>query len=127
MIECPKCGAPVDGPWCKVCGEGKGAAVKALADPARYLCHHEDRGQRCGNLGTFSPNIFGDPKGGPHPGPWYCPQHVPGSADPADTKRTPEGARKLAAMLEFLRPSGPDLDAIEERKAIQQEPRDVRT
>src|SRR5574343_1652812 len=116
MRDCPKCGAAVDGPWFKTCGEGRTASAKqAPTDPTHGLCHYEDRGQRCGNLGTFSPSTNGS-------GPWFCRQHIPGSRD-ASGQRTPDGARKLAAIAASLRPKAIDAEAELERLAIQGEGR----
>ena len=109
--DCPECNSPCDGSTCRSCGWTEHGTTTRPADPTRFLCHHEDRGQRCANLGTLSPSTLGG-------GPWYCWQHARhvhggnayGSQPPGSVRRT-LGFKRL------------DAEEIAERLAIQQEQR----
>jgi hypothetical protein len=126
MRDCPECNSPCDGSTCRSCGWTEhGTTASRPIDPLRYLCHHETRGLRCGNTGTFSPNTIGDPKGKSHPGPWFCWQH----AVHVHGGNASGGPRKDATALDGLtrarqaipRPRRLDAEEIAERLAMQVE------
>lgn len=123
--DCPECSSPVDGDTCRSCGWTEGSKADRPVDPLRYLCHHETRGQRCGNLGTFSPNTVGDSKGGAHPGPWLCWQHanhVHGGnpyVGPRRDAASQDGLQRARAAIP--QPRRLDAEELAERLAIQAE------
>lgn len=137
MIDCPQCQAAVDGAVCPVC---KYRDPAAGPDPAQAtsrvskvdrLCVHVERGQRCAKLGTITPNIHGPADGkGPHPGPWFCSDHMPGLAPPVVGPR-PANFAYPRGMGEQAKPNPPiegafkrlSLEDVVERLAIQSEGR----
>lgn len=77
-MNCPDCAADLH-PNARRCSCGWRLGQGGTYDPDRYRCVNVDRGLRCGQLGTISPNTHGSSDGkSPHPGPWYCAAHMPG-------------------------------------------------
>jgi hypothetical protein len=79
MIDCMKCGKPVDGEECPICkwNESKQAyGIQSNTDVSR-LCSHISEGQRCANAGVMTPDAMNGGRGGDEPVRWLCWQHSP--------------------------------------------------
>lgn len=98
MPECPRCSDPISAKAvvCNGCGWTP-AGVSVPADPLRFLCSHEDRGQRCGAPASLAQSTAGK-------GPWFCHVHFPAFRGVAGGSGPLGGFRSLR---EFL-PSGDD-------------------
>lgn len=125
MRDCPGCKLPLanDAICCNACGWNASPGVTER-DPNWDRCVHEDRGERCANVGNFSPSTTGTMKDGKHvSGPWFCRQHLPARGRFVDGVYCPPpmGFAGLRAILSRSAPKPFDFEAEAERMAIQQE------
>ena len=116
MRSCPRCSQPIgeEARSCEGCGwKDRRSGQADRFDPFRFVCSHEDRGQRCANVATMSQSTLGG-------GPWFCHEHFPPFRSiGAERYRAPAGVfRSLKSLL----PKAPDPESLAERAAIQSEP-----
>lgn len=121
MIDCSKCGKPVDGDICAFCKwqesrHGYSFAPDPEAQRLMRLCAHEVRGQRCAKPGVVSPSTMQGGRDGKDMREWFCWDHVPGLRQFKDGEECapPMGFAALRAKLKPF-----DFEAELERRAIQ--------
>jgi len=128
MRDCPKCTAPIADAavCCNSCGwQAPGSAARAisaavgtLGDPLRWVCAHEDRGQRCGAFARFTESTNGA-------GRIYCLDHFPPFGQMRAGKwsgPTPAFQAIKVKMRQFADiPKDIDEESVAERKALQGE------